>query len=289
VKEETLVLEVSRARLFVRRWSGPGPARAVAQIVHGMGEHSARYRRLGEALVGEGYRVYAHDQRGHGETAASPTELGELGEDGWNQLVADVGRVGAHARAEQPGLPRVVIGHSMGSFALQQYLLDASDELDAAVLSGSSSLDQLEADREAGGEIALDAFNAPFEPSRTSFDWLSRDPDEVDRYVADPFCGFGLKGASAALLSAAAEGLADPRALRAIRSDLPLYVFAGDADPINARLAELHLLVSRYREAGLSRVTTRFYAGGRHEMLNEINREEVTRDLLDWLRSVLPA
>jgi len=288
VKEETLYLEVPGARLFVRRWSGREPARALAQIVHGMGEHSARYQRLAEALVGEGYRVYAHDQRGHGDTAESPAAFGELGEDGWNQLVADVGRVGAHARAEQPGLPRVVIGHSMGSFALQQYLLDASHELDAAVLSGSSSLDQLDADRDAGDEIALDAFNAPFEPGRTSFDWLSRDPDEVDRYVADPFCGFGLKGASAALLSEAAKRLADPRALAAIRSELPLYVFAGDADPVNARLAGLHRLVSRYRDAGLSRVTTRFYAGGRHEMLNEINRDDVTRDLLDWLRSVLP-
>ena len=289
MREEILQIEVPGARLFVRCWSGPPPARALAQIVHGMGEHSARYRRLAEALVGEGYRVWAHDQRGHGHTAGAPDALGDLGDDGWNQLVADLGRVGARAREELPEVPRVVMGHSMGSFALQQYLLDASAELDAAVLSGSSSLDRLQVGRNAEGEVALEALNAPFEPSRTDFDWLSRDPDEVDRYVADPWCGFGLDAASAPLLSAAAERLADPSALAAIRRDLPLYVFAGDADPVNANLTGLRLLVSRYREAGLERVDTRFYPGGRHEMLNETNRDEVTRDLLDWLRGVLGA
>ena len=177
------------------RWRGDEPPRAIVQIAHGMGEHAARYRRLAEALTRAGYVVYANDHRGHGRTAGSPDRHGDLGDAGWDGLVADVGTLGALARSENPGLPLVLLGHSMGSFAAQFHLLDHSDEVDAAVLSGTTAIDVIAAGIDPDEPVDLSVFNAPFEPARTEFEWLSRDPDEVDKYIDDPACGFGLDSA----------------------------------------------------------------------------------------------
>ena len=179
-------------QLFVYRWSGDGAPRAAVQIAHGMGEHAARYARLAAALVDEGYVVYANDHRGHGRTAGTPERHGDVGAAGWAGLVDDLALVSARIRAEHPDIPLVLLGHSMGSFALQQHLLDHSADIDAAVLSGTSATDVIAAGIDATKEADLTAFNAPFEPARTDFDWLSRDDAEVDAYVADPACGFGL-------------------------------------------------------------------------------------------------
>jgi len=152
------------------RWSGPGPTRAIVQIAHGMGEHAARYARLAAALVDRGYVVYANDHRGHGRTAGSPDRHGDLGPAGWVGLVDDIGAVSALARSEHPGVPLVVLGHSMGSFALQQYLLDHSADLDAAILSGTSAGDVIAAGIDTTQPADLTAFNAPFEPARTGYE-----------------------------------------------------------------------------------------------------------------------
>lgn len=288
MKDKTFTFDASDGTpLRVYRWT-PGKARAVVHVAHGMGEHAARYARLAAALVGAGYAVYCHDQRGHGHSVSSKDDLGVLGPDGWNQLVRDLSGVHAFIRAAHPDVPFVAMGHSMGSFALQQVLLDESDVIDAAILSGSASLDALAATVDTNQPISFDSFNAAFEPIRTEADWLSRDEAEVDAYVADPLCGFGVSSQATGELAAAAARLCDPRAIAGIRSDLPLYVFAGDADPVNAGLQLLEVLVGRYREAGLDRIETRFYPAGRHEMLNEINRDEVTKDLLEWLSRNLP-
>ena len=129
-------------------------------------------------------------------------------------------------------MPLVVLGHSMGSFALQQYLLDRSADLDAAVLSGTSAMDVIGPGIDPDAEIDLSAFNAPFEPARTEYDWLSRDPDEVDKYVADPDCGFGVNAAGARPMLEGLAPSADPDRLAGIRSDLPIYVLSGEADPL---------------------------------------------------------
>ncbi len=129
------------AEITAYRWTGDGPPRAIVQIAHGMGEHAGRYRRLAEALTAAGYVVYANDHRGHGRTAASTDAQGDLGPGGWAGLVSDIGELSALARREHPALRLVVLGHSMGSFALQQHLLDHSDELDGAVLSGTTAFD----------------------------------------------------------------------------------------------------------------------------------------------------
>lgn len=265
------------------RWSGGADPLIIVQIAHGMGEHAGRYARLANALVEAGAVVYAHDHRGHGRTAGDPSRHGDLGAGGWPALVADLGVVGNHARSEHPDLPLVVLGHSMGSFALQRYLLDHSADLDGAVLSGTSAVDVIAAGIDPTQEVDLSAFNAPFEPARTEYDWLSRDPDEVDAYVADPACGFGLDAPSAASMIEGMDGVADPERLAGIRSDLPILLLSGDADPLAGGGALITLVADRYREAGLASVSVHLYPDARHEVFNETNRDEITADLLAWL------
>ncbi len=273
-------------QVFVYRWKGEAPPKAIVQLAHGMGEHAARYRRLGEALTGAGYVVYANDHRGHGRTAGSAERHGDFGTGGWKGLIDDMAAVAALARREHPGIPLVLMGHSMGSFALQAYLLDRSADIDAAVLSGTTAVDVISAAIDTSGPADLTAFNAPFEPARTEFDWLSRDPDEVDLYVADIACGFGVNPAGMQEMLGGAAELGDPDRLGRIRKDLPIYLFSGDADPIAGGGDLVKVVADRYRAAGITDVTVKLYPEARHETLNETNRDEVTADLIAWLDRV---
>jgi alpha-beta hydrolase superfamily lysophospholipase len=269
------------------RWDPAGRPRGAVQLTHGMGEHVQRYDAFARALTGRGLVVYGQDHRGHGATARHPDELGQLGPDGWSQLVGDIDLLVSRIRDEQPGLPLVLLAHSMGSFAVQQYLLDHSDRVDAVVLTGTTALDQLEPALDLDKPIDLAVFNAAFQPARTEFDWLSRDEAIVDAYIADPRCGFGIDTDAAKDMFAGARRMADPGQVAAVRPDLPLYIAAGESDPVNANLALLNVLIDRYRAAGLTDVTVRTYPGARHEILNETNRDEVVASIIDWIDQVL--
>jgi alpha-beta hydrolase superfamily lysophospholipase len=267
--------------LFVRHWPASGASRAVVQISHGMGEHSARYARLAASLGAAGLDVYAHDHRGHGRSVRSADEFGRFGPDGWNALVADLVAVGHAIDARNGGAPRVLLGHSMGSFALQQYLLDHSAEIAAAVLTGTSAVDVIFG--ESGTRVSLDGMPQNETLERTDFDWLSRDPDEVDRYIADPACGFTADTAALANMAAAAARPVDADALRSIRADLPILLMSGSEDPLSGAMVLVELVAQRYRDAGVRDVTVLGYKGARHEVFNETNRDEVTSDLIAWL------
>lgn len=260
-------------------WDPPGTPRAVVQLTHGMGEHVLRYDGLATALTGHGFAVYGQDHRGHGASAGATP--GQLGAAGWAELVNDIGLLSDHVRAAHGDLPLVLLGHSMGSFAVQQYLLDHSDRVHAAVLSGTAVIDLLEPALDLDAPLDLAAFNLAFVPARTAYDWLSRDEAQVDAYVADPMCGFGLDAAATKAMFTAARAVADPERVGAMRTDLPVYVVVGDQDPVGGQLALVHPLVERY--AGLSDVTLKVYPGARHEVFNETNRAEVVADLLAWL------
>lgn len=275
------------AEIVGYRWDPAGRPRGVVQLTHGMGEHVQRYDALARALTGRGLVVYGQDHRGHGATARHADELGQLGPDGWSQLVGDIDLLVSRIRDEQPGLPLVLLAHSMGSFAVQQYLLDHSDRVDAVVLTGTTALDQLEPALDLDKPIDLAVFNAAFAPARTEFDWLSRDEAIVDAYIADPRCGFGIDTDAAKGMFAGARRMADPGQVAAVRPDLPLYIAAGESDPVNANLALLNVLIDRYRAAGLTDVTVRTYPGARHEILNETNRDEVVASIIDWIDQVL--
>jgi alpha-beta hydrolase superfamily lysophospholipase len=265
------------------RWDPQGPPRAIAQIVHGVGEHALRYSPLAEALTALGFVVYSHDHRGHGATLAKGQDPGAIGAEGWPELVADVGRMGRAAREAHPSLKLVIIAHSLGSFATQQLLLTDSRDVDAVALTGTAALDLLEPALDLDAPLELALFNAAFQPARTDFDWLSRDEAQVDAYIADPLCGFGLDIEGNKAMFAGARRLADNALVSAMRPDLSVYIAVGDHDPVNGQLALVHALVDRYEKAGLTDVTLTVWEGGRHEILNEINRDEVFADLFAWI------
>lgn len=267
------------------RWTPDGPARAILQITHGMGEHVLRYGPLADALTARGVVVYGQDHRGHGAGVGS-AGLGVLGPTGWDELVGDVDLLVGLAREEHPGLPLVLLGHSMGSFAVQQYLAGHSERVSAAVLTGTAAIDLLEPSLDLDAPLDLTMFNGPFAPARTDYDWLSRDEEQVDRYVADPLCGFGLDVPGVKGMFAAARPLSDPARMAQVRSDLPLYIAVGEDDPVNGQLMLFNVLVGRYRGAGVTDLTLHSYPDARHEIFNETNRDEVVADLLAWLERV---
>jgi alpha-beta hydrolase superfamily lysophospholipase len=282
------VLQVPSAHdvvLTAYRWDPSGTPRGIVQLTHGMGEHLLRYEPLAGALTAAGFVVIGQDHRGHGASAQGA--WGVLGEGGWDELVRDIGRVSDAARADFPDLPLVLLGHSMGSFAAQQYVLDHSEELAGLVLTGTAVLDLLEPALDLSQPMDLSAFNAPFE-HRTGYEWLSRDTAQVDRYVADEQCGFGLSDVDGRQMFASARQVADPARLAGLRRDLPVWIAVGEHDPVNGQLALVNPLVQRLQDAGLSDVTLVVYPEARHEVFNETNRDEVVADLLAWLDRVVP-
>jgi alpha-beta hydrolase superfamily lysophospholipase len=268
------------------RWDCRGPARGILQIAHGLGEHIGRYAELIEVLLQAGLVVYGNDHRGHGRTASSRKAFGDYGEGGFDLLVDDMVELTLIAKEENPQLPLILLGHSMGSFASQQYILDHSYLIDGLVLSGSGALDGLV--QLANSAPAKNNFlNAAFEPARTPFDWLSRDTAVVDAFMKDPLCFPTLTPASTASFLAAAARLSEATILAEIRQDLPVYVISGSEDPVGQGLAGVRTMIDRYHKAGICDIFYDFYQGGRHEMLNETNCGEVRANLLVWISGVL--
>ena len=286
--------------IAVHRWLPDGrAARGIVQISHGMAEHGGRYARFAARLNRDGWAVYASDHRGHGDTAKDGSSLGHFAdEDGWARVVADLRTVAAHARHEHAGVPLVLFAHSMGSYIAQSLVLAHPREVDGLILSGTNAgggalvragklvakLERLRQGKRGRSELlarmSFGQFNRGFE-GRTAFDWLSRDPREVDAYVADTRCGFPCTNQLwIDLLSALVElGRAD---WSGVPRELPILVFAGEHDPAGDRGKGVRKLVVAMRAAGLS-VTDRLYLEGRHEMLNETNRDQVENDVATWL------
>ena len=267
-------------QIVAYRWDPHRDPVAAVQITHGMGEHAQRYAHVAAALTNAGYVVYGQDHRGHGASVVAAP--GDLGAGGWLGLVDDIGRLSAVVRAEHPGLPLILLGHSMGSFAVQQYLLDHSADVDGVILTGTAVIDLLEPALDLDQPLDLTIFNAAFQPARTDYDWLSRDESVVDAYVADPLCGFGIDTRSAKTMFVGARRLADPAQLAGLRDSLPIYIAVGELDPAHGGLTLLHPLTERLKDAGLTDVTVVTYPDARHEILNETNSAEVIRALIAW-------
>jgi alpha-beta hydrolase superfamily lysophospholipase len=295
--EEATLTDPDGVEVFYRRWM-PDVPRAIVLVLHGMSEHSGRYDRFAEALAGDGCAVYALDHRGHGRTAGS-TGVGRTGPNGFDGVLGSVRALHERARADLGDLPLVVFGHSMGSMITQAYVQRHGDHA-GFILSGTSGPNPALGEMAAGLQMVVDAgggddvlpllsgFNEAFEPSRTPYDWLSRDGAEVDRYLADPYCGdeFGMTaGFVAGLLGMLAEASA-PRAIESIAVGTPVLLVTGGADPVSEGGETVRALEAAYRDAGLA-VTAHYYADARHEVLNETNRDEVTDDIRSWLSEVL--
>lgn len=297
--------------VFVYRWTpGPGAAvRGVVQIVHGAAEHAGRYDRLARVLSGHGFAVYADDHRGHGRTAGTVERVGIVGADGWNRMLADVRQLTDHVATQHPGLPIVLLGHSMGSLLGQAFVQRHGHLLAGLILSGTASslsvpsevlVDRVEAAMASEGADAASMdfamlfaeFNDRFLDSApasgpTGFEWLSRDEAEVAAYVEDAFCGFVFSNLLVRDMARGLERNWAAGAEEAIPAELPVLLIAGADDPVGADNS-VHQLGERYRAVGLQ-VTEVLYPGARHEIFNETNRDEVHDDVLAWLDRTLPA
>jgi alpha-beta hydrolase superfamily lysophospholipase len=296
---------VDGASLYVRGWQVDRP-KAIVQIFHGMAEHGARYERLAQALAGAGYATYVHDHRGHGRSIAEGMPAGHMADsDSWNRIVEDAHGINREIAKLQPGVPIIVLGHSMGSFVLQQLLFEHPGDMIAAALSASNGkpppiaiVGKLVAriERARVGKrkpspilqrLTFGEYNKAFAPARTEFDWLSRDPVEVDRYVADPLCGFAVSTQVWIDMLAGLDRIANPSNVAKVPKDKPLYLFAGSRDPVGDFGKGMKRLHDAYKRAAIFDVRLRLYPEGRHEMLNEINRQEVTDDLIAWCDEVV--
>ena len=293
-----------RSRVYVNQWLPDGPPKALIMLAHGMAEHSGRYARLAQALCDAGYGLYAPDQRGHGRTADEGT-LGLFAEkDGWNKVVGDLASLNQHIGQQAPGVPIILLGHSMGSYIAQGYLLHHSASLHGAILSGSNfqpvalyraarQIARLEKLRQGGkGRSALiewlsfGSFNNQFKPVRTRFDWLSRDPTEVDLYANDPLCGFRCTNQLWIDLLGGLQQISKASNLAQIDPGLPLLVIGGECDPVSEgkRLTDL---ANALRTAGSQHLQLKIYPQARHELFNETNRDEVIADVLAWIDQAL--
>lgn len=276
--------------------------RGVVHIVHGMSEHGGRYRRLAEQLTGAGYGVYAPDTRGHGLTAGTEDNLGHLADmDGWALVVSDVLEINHRIHHRHPDLPIILLGHSMGSFISQHYITLYGQTVQGVALSATDfSSGQLRRlalliarweVRHHGphhrstlmNALSFSSFNRPFRPNRTAFDWLSRDDTEVDRYIADPYCGFLCSAQTWEDMFIGLERIHSQHTRRRIPSDLPIYLLAGDKDPVGKFGKGPRRLYAAYLKAGIQDVTLKLYNCARHEPFNETNRDEITQDLITWL------
>lgn len=311
MRSSTFTIDRDSERVFVYRWlPDEGVAvRGVVHVSHGMAEHAGRYAPLAEALTSKGFAVYAHDHRGHGRTAGDASRRGFFAShSGWRAVVDDLCAVGDRAASEHPGLPRVLFSHSMGSYMAQQVMWERGGDYAGVVVSGSSSgvsnplapigrvIARVERMRVGARspsklltKLSFGEFNRKFKPARTEYDWLSRDPAQVDKYIADEWCGFEVSTQLWIDLLDALPTLADRANLSRVPKALPVYVLAGSDDPVNESLKGLHKLVKSWNDVGLRDITWKVYEKGRHEMLNETNRGEVIADVTRWIERVIPS
>lgn len=289
--------------IYVYKWiSKDIKARGVVQIAHGMAEMASRYERFARFLNGRGYIVYANDHRGHGKTAGSIENIGYLAdEDGFNLLVKDMHDLSLIIKEDYPNLPLYMFAHSMGSFAAQRYIMLYNNILDGLILSGSNGKQGIilkagllfaKSEIKKNGRkyqskklhnLIFGRYNDAFKPNRTDFDWLTRDEEEVDKYIEDPYCGTVFTAGFFHDFLSALIDIEDKNNFNLIPKDLPIYILSGDKDPVGNFGKGVINLYNRYKNLGVKNLDYNLYKDGRHEMLNEINRYEVFEDIGRWL------
>ena len=288
--------------LETRLWIPQGEPRGVVQLVHGMAEHIARYDATAKRLNEAGFLVVGHTQLGHGPKAET---LGWFApKDGWDALIEDVHALREATQKAHPGLPYFLLGHSMGSFVVRTYCLKHEQGLSGVILSGTGHFEPMILNSALcianlqclfGGEkkpssllagMSFAGYNKAFEPARTECDWLSRDENIVDRYVADPYCGFPFTAGGYRDMFRGLKRLY-PQNLGAMDKDVPVRLFSGGADPVGACGAGVKTTMRELLDAGVKDVSLKLYENARHETMNETNKETVWNDLVQWMDELL--
>ena len=298
--EEFYLQSNGGGKLHCAVWRTNQTPRAVVQLVHGIAEHIGRYDHFARYLAENGFIVAAEDHMGHG---------GSIGEDGvkgyfsggWMTAVADVKLLCEHMKAEYPGLSYYILGHSMGSFLLRTYLYTYPGTINAAIISGTGwepsaviraglaacKLEQLRLGEKRTSPILtklmFGSYNKPFAPVRTKDDWICSDPAVVDAYTADPLCGFDATIGLARDMLTGIEMNEMRENLLKMDKLLPLLFVSGGKDPVGGMSKGVLHCIDAFKRAGMRKITIRIYPEGRHEMLNEVNRNEVYQDILNWL------
>ncbi len=291
--------------MHCHQWLPVGEVKGVIQIAHGMAEHGARYARLAACLNAEGFAVYANDHRGHGLSVSPELPLGHMADsDSWEKAVDELKLLNTEIRKRHPNIPIILLGHSMGSFMTQYYLKKYGDSISGAALSASNGppgalgkiaqmlirIEKLRIGKKGHSAlmaaVSFKAFNKAFKPNRTEFDWLSRDNDEVDKYVADPLCGFECTVETWLGMLDALSHIASTEALEAMDKSKPLYVICGTDDPVGEHSKGVKRLLDTYQKHSFKNVSQHVYPSARHELFNEINRDEITNDFIVWVKKV---
>ncbi len=290
--------------IYVRQWLPDGTPIGVVQICHGIAEHIQRYDDFAKYLAEHGFVVAGNDHLGHGKSVSKAEDLGYFGENGgWELVVGDIRKLYERLREQYRSLPIFIFGHSMGSFLTRTYLIRYHDGPDGAIISGTGQQGGLLLGfglTYANGSIrhhdtkhiskrlnalAFMGYNSRIKPVRTPFDWLSRDTAQVDKYVADPLCGFDSSSGVFRDMLTGVKYISSPKNLERMNKDLPVYFISGDGDPVGEYGKGVLRAYNGFLKAGLADVTLKLYHGGRHESLNEINKDEVYADVLAWLQN----
>jgi len=305
------------AVIAVKTWalddvaSGNQPPKAILQMNHGMAEYIDRYDAFAREVAALGWLVVGMDFIGHGDSAPLPEQLGYTGlalPDDRNVFLEDMHTLRKLTQAAYPGVPYFMFGHSMGSFLLRAYLGHNGVGVTGAIISGTGVMAQQMVVMAKGllgflglthkpnyrspffTAMSIGAYNKPFEKAgaRTPCDWLSRDNEQVDKYIADPRCGFMFTLAADKLLMDAIELANHPITYSKTPRDLGLLLISGGDDPVGNAGIGVTQVMNGYHSL-MKDVTMKLYPHGRHEMLNEINRDEVTADIIAWLEAHLPS
>lgn len=284
------------------RWLPEGQPRAVLQITHGMVEYIERYQDFAQWLNERGFLVTGHDHLGHGNSIRTKADYGYFAdEDANGTVLADVHRLTQLTKESYPGLPYFLLGHSMGSFYARQYLCQYGEELDGAIIMGTGCQPRMLV--RAGKllttlvaavkgwhhrsklvtNVAFGGYNKRFEPVRTPKDWLTRDEAIVDAYIADERSSFIFTLNAYHAMFSGIDRLYDKNLLDRMPKDLPVFFVAGEEDPVGDFGKGVRQAVQMCRDAGVQRVDLKLYPKDRHEILNELDRQQVYEDLLCWM------
>lgn len=301
MKNEMDIRSVTGEKLEAYLWlPDDGNVKAIVQLAHGMSEHINRYDDVANALCSVGFAVVGNTHLGHGDGARL---LGYFTKkDGWDALIADVHAIRQAIQAQFSDKPYFLLGHSMGSFVVRTYCLSHEKGLSGVILSGTGhqpmavvNAGMLVADlqilfgleKKTGkllNQLSFGAYNKAFEPARTPYDWLSTDSEQVDRYMADPLCGFPFTVRGYKDLFTGLKRLV-PNNLSTMEKDVPVLLFSGAQDPVGGNGAGVRVTAKELTDAGVKDVTVKLYEGGRHEMFNEKDRAQVLSDLIEWLQA----